>query len=234
MISLQLHLGHTCKKFQVNRIMFTMEKVSSIMHRQAHDFFSRVFPFCTRSKKQLCCDVNFYDIQFFFSQFRPQFPGCYTSFIALLSVQQFRCSNQSLPSVTIQRGSPRRMSQRCHKFSFVCHAQTSRDRRKRTTPRERAENLLQNCLFSKKSLVTLRCRDFFKNKKPKALQFSRRTRAAFLIPDNVSPNLSLFRRGRYEFERDPRSCFLLPFLNKWSQKAGIGLKLQINQQGIVL
>ena len=66
----------------------------------------------------------------------------------------------------------RRMSQRCHKFSFVCHAQTSRDRRKRTTPRERAENLLQNCLFSKKSLITLRCRDFFKNKKPKALQFN--------------------------------------------------------------
>ena len=94
------------------------------------------------------------------------------------------------------------MSQRCHKFSFVCHAQTSRDRRKRTTPRERAKNLLQNCLFSKKSLITLRCRDFFKNKKPKALQFSRRTRAAFLIPDNVSPNLSLFRRGRYEFEQD--------------------------------
>ena len=50
--------------------------------------------------------------------------------------------------------------------------------------------------FQKKSLIKLRCRDFFKNKKPKVLQFSRRIRAAFLIPDNVSPNLSLFRRGR--------------------------------------
>ena len=202
MISLQFRKGQVCKKFQANRITFTMEKVSSNTQRQAHDFSSRIFPFCTRGNKCLRCDVNFKDIRLVLLQLLWQWPEAYTLFISLLFAQQFRCSNQSLPSVTIQRGSPRRMSQRCHKFSFVCHAQTSRDRRKRTTPRERAENLLQNCLFSKKSLITLRCRDFFKNKKPKALQFSRRTRAAFLIPDNVSPNLSLFRRSRYEFEQD--------------------------------
>ena len=118
-------------------------------------------------------------------------------FISLLFAQQFRCSNQSLPSVTIQRGSPRRMSQRCHKFSFVCHAQTSRDRRKRTTPRERAENLLQNCFISEKNMENCGHSDLIVFKSSKALQFSVRFRPAFLIPDKVSPNHSLFRRENH-------------------------------------
>ena len=63
MFSLLIHLGHMCKKFQVNRITFTMEKVSSNTQRQAQDFSSRIFPFCTRGNKCLCCDVNFKDIR---------------------------------------------------------------------------------------------------------------------------------------------------------------------------
>ena len=87
MLSLQLHLGHTCKKFQVNRITFTMEKVSSNMQRQARDFFARVFPFCTRGMKYLCCDVNPWYIQLFLSQLRPQCPEGYSLLISSLSVQ---------------------------------------------------------------------------------------------------------------------------------------------------
>ena len=85
--SFQFYLGQTCKKFQDNRISLTMKKVSSNTQRQVRDFFARVFPFCTRGKKYLSCDVNLWDIQLFLSQLRSQCPEGYSSLISSLSVQ---------------------------------------------------------------------------------------------------------------------------------------------------
>ena len=90
-------------------------------------------------------------------------------FISTLLVQQFRYSNQSLPSVIIHRGSPRRMSQRCHIFSFAFHAQTSEDTKKLTPSRERAENFLQNGFVSEKNMKNCGHSDLIVFKSSKAL-----------------------------------------------------------------
>ena len=60
------------KKFQVNPISFTIEKVLLKVQRHGHDFLARFFQICTIGIKSLHCDLICKENEIFFSQSRAQ------------------------------------------------------------------------------------------------------------------------------------------------------------------
>ena len=93
-ISFRFHLGQMCKKFQLDRIPFTMEKMSLNMKWRGWYFFTRVFPKCTSITISLYSGINHSSIRFFFSTYVMYRSEGYFLKISLISMQQFGSNDQ--------------------------------------------------------------------------------------------------------------------------------------------